>query len=590
MTPLALALLFLLHASAQSLSDPVPLLNGDPLNLLRLSRASGAGSATIVPATGPGFSSALRLATTALPANSWDLRVRAPGSAPVRQNDSILVTFYARCVQSATGACIILLNVEQTISPYTKSANIPLVTGPDWQLVRYVFSMADTYASGGYMIDFWMSQQLQTIELGAISFNNYGPGVTASALGIPVYDGAEAGAPWRAAALDRIEQVRKANLTISVTGPNGNPIPGVSVRAAMKRHAFGWGTAVAASRLLATGPDSDNYRQAILDNFNCAVLENDLKWPNWSSNRTPALRAIQWLRANGITKIRGHNLIWPSWGYLPADVRPLQNDPPALRQRILDHIQDEVSATAGTLMDWDVVNEPFTNTDVQRVLGDAELIAWYKAARANDPNVNLYINDYSIIEANGADLRHQKGFSDIIEFLIANGAPFDGIGIQGHFSSPTPPARMLSLLDQFAAFNKQLEITEFDFTTADEQLQAAFTRDLLIAAFSHPAINNFLMWGFWEGQHWRPQGAMIRRDWSAKPNFDVWRDLVYKQWWTDTTAVSDDTGMVRLRGFLGDYDITVTTGAASVTIPATLTRDGAAINAVLDSASSGPQP
>jgi GH35 family endo-1,4-beta-xylanase len=570
-------------ASAQSRDQPVQLLTGDPLSALRLVQAGTArGAQSRVAVSGQSFTEALRLSTAALPANTWDLRVRAAGNAPVRKDDTILATFSMRCVEPANGECALLLNVEQTVSPYAKSANVPFIAGAEWKRVRFVFRMAEDYSPGGYMIDFWMTQQVQVAEVGGISFENFGQGVAASSLGVDaLYEGAAPDAPWRAAAEERIEKIRKGDLTVSVAGEDGSPVAGAAVQVRMTRHAFGWGTAVDGARLLAAGADSDKYRQFFLDNFNCAVLENDLKWPGWEANRTRALRAIEWLHANGVHKIRGHNLVWPSWQYLPRDLAALQNDPPALRKRILDHIQDEVAATRGTLMDWDVINEAFTNRDIQKILGDGEMALWFQTARDYDPDVKLFINDYNILSANGANLLHRNGYYDIIRFLDSKGAPVDGIGMQGHFSSPTAPETMLRILDRFAAFKKQIEITEFDYNTTDEELQARFTRDLLVTAFSHPAITNFLMWGFWEGQHWLPRGAMIRRDWTSKPNHAVWREMVYGKWWTRETGITGDDGTYSVRGFLGDYEIEVTAGGRTASGQASLLKEGTVVPVVL---------
>ncbi len=350
----------------------------------------------------------------------------------------------------------------------------------------------------------------------------------------------------------------------------------------MKRHSFGWGTAVDGAKLLGTTADNEKYRQFILDNFNCVVLENDLKWPQWEQNRTRALRAVQWLHDNGIHKIRGHNLVWPGWQYLPAKVKALENDPEALRKLILDHIQDEVTANRGTLMDWDVLNEAYTNKDLQRILGDDEMVRWFQVARDYDPDVKLFINDYNIIAANGANIAHRNGYFDIITFLLDKGAPIDGLGMQGHFGSPTAPETMLRIIDRFATFNKQIEITEFDFNTSDEELQAQFTRDLLITAYSHPALTNFLMWGFWEGSHWLPRGAMVRKDWTTKPNYDVWREMVYTKWWTNELGATGEDGLYAIRGFLGDYDIEVTVGEKKLTLQATLAKDGTVVKAVIE--------
>jgi adhesin/invasin len=63
---------------------------------------------------------------------------------------------------------------------------------------------------------------------------------------------------------------------------------------------------------------------------------------------------------------------------------------------------------------------------------------------------------------------------------------------------------------------------------------------------------------------------MIRLDWSTKPNYDAWNDLIYTQWWTDTSGVTGSDGVFRTRGFLGDYDIDVTINGVTTTYPLTL--------------------
>jgi hypothetical protein len=82
-----------------------------------------------------------------------------------------------------------------------------------------------------------------------------------------------------------------------------------------------------------------------------------------------------------------------------------------------------------------------------------------------------------------------------------------------------------------------------------------------------------MTWGFWEGAHWKPSAAMIRRDWSTKPNYDAWNDLIYRQWWTDTSGVTAGDGTFRTRAFLGDYDIEITIEGTTKTYPLTLTSN-----------------
>lgn len=379
----------------------------------------------------------------------------------------------------------------------------------------------------------------------------------AASFAIVMATAAADGQSWRAAADERIERIRKGELVIEVARRDGRPAAGIPLEVRMTRHAFGWGTAVAGRLLLAEGQDAERYRRALLDNFNMAVLENDLKWPQWERDRQTALGALQWLHAHGITRVRGHTLVWPGWRWLPPGLKDAAGNPAALRQRVLDHIRDEVSATRGLVEDWDVVNEPYTNHDLLDILGREEMVGWYEAAREYDPRPVLYLNDFNIIEAGGRDVKHRQHFHETIRFLLDRGAPLGGIGIQGHFREPTPPEQILEILDLFSEFNLPIRITEFDFETRDEQLQAEFTRDFLTVCFSHPRVDAFLMWGFWEGRHWRPDGAMLRKDWSEKPSYRVWRELVHGRWRTEASGVTDSAGVFRLRAFRGEYEVRI---------------------------------
>ena len=126
---------------------------------------------------------------------------------------------------------------------------------------------------------------------------------------------------------------------------------------------------------------------------------------------------------------------------------------------------------------------------------------------------------------------------------------------------------MLANSDRFAKLVPALQITEFDVTTrGDEALAADFTRDLLITTFSHPAYTGFVLWGFWEGAHWKPETALWRKDWSEKPTAKVWRDLVCKQWHTQEQSKSDDQGRTAFRGFFGTYEIKVHTPQGNRTV------------------------
>jgi len=116
----------------------------------------------------------------------------------------------------------------------------------------------------------------------------------------------------------------------------------------------------------------------------------------------------------------------------------------------------------------------------------------------------------------------------------------------------------------FKPIGLPVQITEFDVNTPDQELQADYTRDFLIACYSHPCVTGFTMWGFWQKAHWKPDAAMYNADWTPKPNAAVWTDLVTKQWRTNITELSNGKGTITSRGHMGAYEITVTKGKKQV--------------------------
>ncbi|MFG0268256.1 MAG: endo-1,4-beta-xylanase, partial [Rhodopirellula sp. JB055] len=111
------------------------------------------------------------------------------------------------------------------------------------------------------------------------------------------------------------------------------------------------------------------------------------------------------------------------------------------------------------------------------------------------------------------------------------------------------------VLNELSRFQLPIEITEFDVDTRDEATQAQCTRDFLTLVFAHPATTGFTTWGFWEGDMWRPHGAMIREDWSTKPNGQVWEELIFQDWWTDQTVQTNAEGIATVRAFRGTHRV-----------------------------------
>lgn len=517
---------------------------------------------------------------TAGPWYNAQLMAMTAKSAGWKKDDVLMISFDARTLHSAdeSGEGYLVIAIQQPEVPHEKYFRTERSVPREWKTFRYAFSAARAMEGGNAQVILGMGLRQQTLELRNLSLKNFGPGVKLADLPVehPSYPGREATAAWRKPAEERIEKIRKMDLALDVRDAAGKPVPNATVKIEQTRHAFGFGSCVSAQLLLGNTQDSQKYREIIARDFTRVVLENDLKWAQWNANRQRALDAIKWLNDRGI-EVRGHTLVWPSERKIP-DFKKYASDPAALSSYILHHIEDEVSATRGTLVQWDVINEAYNNHDAMDILGNGAMIEWFKAARAADPRPLLYINDYSILTGGGNDKDHQDHYEKTIRYLCDNGAPLDGIGFQGHFSwTLTDPAKVWSLLNRFGAFGKRLHVTELDIDTAEEAMQSDYMRDFMTICFSHPQMDGIVMWGFWEKAHWRPAAALYSADWTLRPVGAAWRDMVFSTWWTRTQTTTNPSGQTTARVFRGDYAITVTHEGKTQTFSVSA-RDGQSVH------------
>jgi len=577
-------------ADAAPLPTGTPAIEADTVTAFRLGGDAANGRCETVVVEGQTFNRALRVTTLRQPEQPWLLQLHAPTVAPVAKGDVLLATFHARCASATGDEAYADFVFELGRRPYTKSVEFPITVGRQWQKFQAPFVSNGTYAPGQASADFRLGYPPQAIEIAALSVVNFGRKVELSDLpeSSGGYPGRSPDAPWRKEALKRIEEIRKGDLAVIVADKAGQPVAGAEVRARLIRHGFAFGSCVGARRLVGDSPDEQRYQQFVEQNFNRVVFGNELKWPPWEGlrpkiwSRAQTLSAADWLRARDI-EIRGHCLVWPSWQNLPADLAGLRDRKDVLAKRVADHITEEATAMKGRLVEWDVINEPYSEHDLMDVLGRDAMVQWFKLAQAADPQARLFINDYDILANGGLAAVHQDHYEQTIRYLLANGAPLQGIGLQGHFGGRlTSPERLLTILDRFAKIGLPLEVTEFDVNIADEQLLADYTRDFYIALFSHQAVEGIMTWGFWEGDHWRPKAAMVRRNWALKPNGRAWMDLVHKQWTTDVQGRTNAVGRYAVRGLLGQYEITVTLGSRRRAVRTTLPRSGAQLTVTLE--------
>ena len=140
--------------------------------------------------------------------------------------------------------------------------------------------------------------------------------------------------------------------------------------------------------------------------------------------------------------------------------------------------------------------------------------------------------------------------------------------------SSSTPQQVYDRIERFAHKGLRLRATEFDIDVGtDEARQGQLMHDYLTVMFSHPAMEAITMWGFWQGSHWRPDAALYRTDWSEKPALTAYQNLVFDEWWTNATGMSDELGKYLVRAFKGDYNITVDYNGQDYVVPATINND-----------------
>jgi GH35 family endo-1,4-beta-xylanase len=380
-----------------------------------------------------------------------------------------------------------------------------------------------------------------------------------------------ASADWRADTDTWIEQRRQGRMILRVVDAEGNPVSGANIRATLVRHEFWFGTALARKMFRAQTPadEREQYLEIARTYFNSAVHENALKWYGTESkqgqvNYADADRMLEWCEQNGL-RMRGHCIFWGVERYVQDWLKALPDD--ALLREVQRRAREVPARYKGRITEYDVNNEMLHGDFYKKRLGAGIRLKMFHWAHEADPEAVLYVNDFGILT--GGDLDRYK--EQIQSFLDA-GVPVGGIGCQGHFGGKVlPPEQVYARLESLAEFGLPIKITEFDINTTDEEYKAKALEDFYRICFSHPAVNGILMWGFWEGSHWRRDAALFDKDFTPRPAALAYWNLVHDEWKTDTPGITKSDGLFTFKGFHGDYRITVTfPEGETVTRPAVL--------------------
>jgi hypothetical protein len=246
-----------------------------------------------------------------------------------------------------------------------------------------------------------------------------------------------------------------------------------------------------------------------------------------------------------------------------------------LRIHLTNRLNSVVNHFKGTFVHWDVNNELLHGDFFGQRLGGWVNPWMFQHARSLDPSVKLFVNDYNVVSSNQTEAYKQQ-----ILGLISSNAPIDGIGAQGHFGATINPQLTEARLDSLAQLGLPIWITEYDSSNADENIRADNLETLYRIAFSKPAVDGVLMWGFWAGSHWRgSNAAIVNLNWTLNQAGRRYQSLL-AEWRTTNSGPSSVGGVYDFRGFHGNYDITLTPPGGQPTLRRITLDSGTGTNVV----------
>lgn len=191
----------------------------------------------------------------------------------------------------------------------------------------------------------------------------------------------------------------------------------------------------------------------------------------------------------------------------------------------------------------------------------------------------------------------EEQYWERLDWFRDHGIKYDSLGMQGHSKIGSKdvynnyrPEKWLEVWDRFAYENhKTFAVTEFSVGALNDEYgqagQGDYMRDIIIAAFSHPACTGFNIW--WMADYWcdwdspfavnnyqnKEDGAgvspLYTNSFKEKPGAAIFKDLLYNKWWTrGAKATTNASGRGTVNGYFGDYDVTVKVGGKEKTVMA----------------------
>jgi GH35 family endo-1,4-beta-xylanase len=392
---------------------------------------------------------------------------------------------------------------------------------------------------------------------------------------------------------------RKAETSLRLVTGNGTPAANQEVKISQKSHKFLFGVGGFESVELASGKKPDGNP---LEKERTAYLQDKLGklfgFNNYATlpfylgryepvegkpDEARVKAGALWFKERGITT-KGHPLCWHTVG---ADW--LMNYSNAeIMKKVIARIERDVSAFAGIIDIWDVINEvvimpvfdKYDNaiTRICKEYGQIPLVKEvFSAAKRANPKAVLLLNDFDM----------SKDYEVLIEKCLDAGIPIDVIGLQSHQHQGYWGAEKVhDVLSRFSRFGLPLHFTEntiisgeimpphivdlndwqvedWPTTPEGEERQKKEIIEMYEILFAHPQVEAITTWSGGDNAWLHAPAGFLRIDNSEKPVYKALKAKIENEWHTEITVRSDADGSVKFEGFKGGYEVSCAGKSAS---------------------------
>ena len=376
---------------------------------------------------------------------------------------------------------------------------------------------------------------------------------------------------------------RKATIALRVVDATGNPVAGRKLRLDQTSHDFLFGSGAFDAIPRTNEHKDDPFFRDRMDKwlrlFNYGTMS--FYWGRYEPEEgkpeyVSRMNASRFLVEQGKT-VKGHPLCWHT---ACADWL-MQYDDKTILDKQLQRIHRDVTAFAGVIDIWDVINEVvimpvfdrYDNaiTRVCKRYGRVQLVKEvFDAAKAANPNALLLINDFNLSDK----------YARLIADCLDAGAPIGAIGLQTHQHQGYMGAQKLGeILKRFEGFGLPLHFTEntlvsghlmsphivdlndyqipeWPSTPEGEERQAREWEEMYRILFDHPLVEAVTGWDFADGAWLGAPSGVIAKDNREKPAYHAIQRLIHGEWETHGEITTDASGRAEVTGFKGGYALT----------------------------------